>query len=455
MEGRGLDLAKFRHNSALRSGGSSSSYSGRGVDLRSSAAPLHCLFGRYSFEKLKREFIGSNRGRLSELSSGSLIIMTLSADSYIFGSDKVDIASEGRVVYLILAIVTFGAIIYQLVSLRRLKLCATFVFLPLLSFCLAYKTLLMYLSCMMSEGDISDGSVGLGLVLQAAITPLMLIILFEMTYRLHEFRNVHFLWFDLEVNGENDAAELILWINRLTALACFCMELAVSFNWGSLDNSDPKYVGSGGYAYLNGHASSTTLWLTLLPRMILCIASLIIGSFLYKYGVYVALGNNMQWRAINFISAVLVITQSFSYDAFPITSCVGEVAMLLSLTWAAHLTQEDLAIAASFADFLHRSNDAFAEWASKRDKMAEINQSERTAGSRGGAVHRTSIFVARRILRTDSISSLDDVERGGVEAVARAVDNASSSRGGATREIEMVEPQASPKADGTVDLSSF
>ena len=377
--------------------------------------------------------------------------MTLSADSYIFGHDKVDIAGEGRVIYLLLALVAFGTIIYQLVYLRRLKLCATFLCLPLLSFCVTYKALLMYVSCMMSGGDISDGSVGLGLVLQAAITPMILIILFEMTYRLHEFRNVHFLCFDLEVNGENDVAELMLWINRIIALACFLMELALSFNWGSCDNSDPEYVGSGGYAYLNGHASSTALWITLLPRLILCVSSLIVGSFLYKYGVYVALGNNMQWRAMFFMSVVLFVTQSFSYSAFPITSVFGEVAMLLSLIWAVYLAQEDLAIAASFADFLHRSNDAFFEWASKRDAIASMNQSERTDGARG-AVHRTSIFVARRILRTDSINSLEDVEKG-IEAMAGEPENASGGIG--VREIEMVEPQASTKADGTVDLSSF
>lgn len=384
--------------------------------------------------------------------------MTLSGDSYLFGHNKVDVAGEGRVVYLLLALATFGLITYQAVELRRLKLCAAFVCLPLLSFCLTYKLLLMYVSSMTSGDNITDGSVGLGLVLQAAITPIMLIVLFELTYRLHEFRNVHFLWFDLEVDGENGYAEMLLGLNRLIAVGCFLMELAVSFNWGSLDNSNPAYVGSGGYAYLHGNESSTALWLTLLPRLILCISALYIGSFLYKFGVYVALGNNMQWRAIYFTSAILVASQAFNYNAFPITSTIGEVAMLLSLTWMAHLIQEDLAIAASFAHFLKRSNDAFVEWHTRKEQMGLINQSHAT-----NREQRTSIFIAGRILRSDSTASLEDMEKGGldpnnIDEIARQVETARSSKTAlGTREIEMVEvePQAAKKEDGTIDLSSF
>jgi hypothetical protein len=375
--------------------------------------------------------------------------MTISSDAYIYGPEKADVIGSGRVLYLIFALLAAAMLVYQLTMLRRLKLFASHFCLPILSFCMVYKNTLLYLSCMMPSDGITDGSVGVGYVLGAAITPLMMLIIHETTYRLHEFRNVHFLWFDLEVNGENDGAEAVLWVNRLISFGFFLIGLSLSFNWGGLDNSSPAYVGSGGYMYLKGNTNSTAMWLDLLPNLFLCVMTLGVGSFLYKYGVYVALGNNMQWRAVYFMSVLLILSHTFSYDVYPITSTAGEVAMLLSLTSLTYLVQEELVIAASYADFLHRSNDAFDEWASKKQHLADINK----AAAEGANVprppmRRTSAYVARRILRSGSVDGSD----GGIDLEAPTGSAISLD---ARLELEMVLPQASPKADGTVDLSSF
>ena len=119
---------------------------------------------------------------------------------------------------------------------------SSLVCLPLLTVSVAYENFLLYISCRTDE--ISAGAVGTGYVFQAMIIPLMMIVLHEVTYRLHEYRNVHFLWFPLEVDGENDGAEVILWINRLFAITFFILGLAVAFEWWGLNNQDPLYVGS-------------------------------------------------------------------------------------------------------------------------------------------------------------------------------------------------------------------
>ena len=59
----------------------------------------------------------------------------------------------------------------------------------------------------------------------------------------------------------------------------------------------------------------------------------------------------------------------FSDTIFPIFSNAGEIVLLLALSFATFLVQNDLSTVASFADFLHRSNAAFR--ASKAIKDAD------------------------------------------------------------------------------------
>ena len=321
--------------------------------------------------------------------------MTLSENAYIFGSEKADIG--GGAAYIVFFVTSCLLLVLQLWKLRRLKLMSSLVCLPLLTVSVAYENFLLYISC--TTDEISAGAVGTGYVFQAMIIPLMMIVLHEVTYRLHEYRNVHFLWFPLEVDGENDGAEVILWINRLFAVTFFILGLAVAFEWWGLNNQDPLYVGSAGYAYLQGNTASAALWISLLPGLWLCIMALSVGSFLYKYGVYVALNHNAQWKLIYFMVAIIVVSHAFSYKAYPITSNAGELVFLMSLTSLVYFVQEELSTAASFADFLRRSNQAFAQLEDEKKRVEQLHSKEEdkrdSVQSRRAS---TSQFVASRIM---------------------------------------------------------
>ena len=285
---------------------------------------------------------------------------------------------------------------------------------------------------MTSGVKISDATVGTGYVFQAMIIPLMMIVLHEVTYRLHEYRNVHFLWFPLEVDGENDGAEVILWINRVVAVVFFFLGLTLAFGWAGLDNTNPLYVGSAGYAYLHGNASSAALWISLLPGFWLIILTLTVGSFLYKYGVYVALSNNVQWKLMYFMVAIVILSHAFSYNAYPLTSNAGELVFLMSLTSLVYFVQEELATAASFADFLRRSNQAFAQLDEEKKRIAELNVANDNSegnyeggghsdkGSATKALRRASAnpsrFVASRIMLDSPASGREVAKTGDIEA---------------------------------------
>jgi hypothetical protein len=356
--------------------------------------------------------------------------MALDEDAYIFGSEKAD--TWAGPLYLVFFILAILLLVLQLWKLRRLMLVSSLVCLPLLTISLAYENFLLYISC--TTNDISAGAVGAGYVFQAMVIPLMMIVLHEVTYRLHEYRNVHFLWFPLEVNGENDGAEAVLWINRLIALTFFILGLAVAFNWWGLDNKDPLYVGSGGYAYLQGNTGSAALWISLVPSLWLCVMALSVGSFLYKYGVYVALTHNAQWKLIYFCVVVIVASHSFSHNAYPVTSNAGELLFLMSLTSLVYFVQEELSTAASFADFLRRNNNAFEQLEVEKNRVKQ--QSDVEMANVPGRRAPASNFVASRIkrggspdlkaLKVDSESANEGDEEMGAEQVGLEMTDSSS-----------------------------
>ena len=82
----------------------------------------------------------------------------------------------------------------------------------------------------------------------------------------------------------------------------------------------------------------------------------------YRYGNNLTIGllHNRRWRLV--IVSVLgqAVGQCFGGNVYPVTSNAGELTLLIGITWLVRLVQDDLALAGSFADFLHQSNLAFS-----------------------------------------------------------------------------------------------
>jgi len=67
-----------------------------------------------------------------------------------------------------------------------------------------------------------------------------------------------------------------------------------------------------------------------------------------------------------------VVSQIFGTRVYAITSNAGEIALLLGTSFTLLLVQKDLALAGSFADFLHRSNIAFRAPVSGPGRRASV-----------------------------------------------------------------------------------
>jgi hypothetical protein len=87
-------------------------------------------------------------------------------------------------------------------------------------------------------------------------------------------------------------------------------------------------------------------------------------SFRYAKHSTLGISNNRYWRAIVPCSLLQAIGQIFGVKVYQVTSNAGELALLIGVTIVVSLVQRDLVIAGSYANFLHKSNEAFVKAAS-------------------------------------------------------------------------------------------
>jgi len=271
------------------------------------------------------------------------------------------------VLYVAFSVIGLILFFLQILFLQRLTLMPAYL-LPLLSFCVTYENAVMYYSCNASSAD--GSTIGAGLVFIALIPPLILVLLYEMSYRLYEARQAHFFCLPLEQGLSSAPGAASVWLVRLVAAGLFIMAIFVNFS--VVSHTDAPSAGSGGYAYLAQHPQSLAAWLALIPPIVVSFMALSMGIAVHRYGKYNALGLVNRWKI--FWLAVFGLVAGYCFDAnvYPVTSNAGELSMLIGLTGLLWLVQEDLDLAAGFADFLRTSNLCFSMQGLTPQQTAEM-----------------------------------------------------------------------------------
>lgn len=151
-----------------------------------------------------------------------------------------------------------------------------------------------------------------------------------------------------------------LWFVRVIVCGLFVINVLVYYRFVTCANSE-LYAGKGGYITLADHPDMIALWLALVPPSFLSSFGLYIALVLYKYGVNftISLAYNRRWRIIIPCIVGYTISHTFGTTCYITTSNAGSIFLLMGLSFILYLIQKDLALAGSFADFLHRSNLAF------------------------------------------------------------------------------------------------
>lgn len=275
---------------------------------------------------------------------------------FIYGGDDACVGVFGDVLYVAFAVIALLLGIYQIIYLQGLKLLPIYL-MPFLSFLLLFDNCVMYYSC--NGGNIDSNTISTAYVLNALTDPFFIVILYELCFRLHEARAVHFLCFPFEQGDDVSQIPAVcsVWLVRLVAIGLFIVNIFVNFS--IISHDDVPYTGSGGYLYLVEHSDSLVVWLSLIAPIALSFVALAMGLTVHRYGKYYAMGLVNRWKYFWFAVLPLVAGYCFSYTVYPVTSNAGELVLLMGMTLLVWFTHEDIYMTGAFADFLHRSNALF------------------------------------------------------------------------------------------------
>jgi hypothetical protein len=321
-----------------------------------------------------------------------------SAATYVFGRDAAYLGFWSYPCYMTMAVVASLLLLVQLLLLRRLKVLSAYFLLPLLSISVAYENFTLFFGAHNQTDEVSH--LYIGYILNSLIVPMFLLIQYELVFKLHEFRNAHFFCFELEVDAESVPAKVVMWIMRLVCLGLVAVKLIVEFEWLGVNHSNPEHTGSAGYSYFAEESNSTSvaLWFALLPSVCLSLFGAMVAVYIFKYGTYVALDNHSSWKFASFAIVGQIVGQCFGYKYYPVTSNAGEVLLLVGMTYLVYLAQYELSMAASYADFLHRSNSAFKAIAAvKVDIELGLTRDKAVGGGQGSGAKAPRVsgrFVA-------------------------------------------------------------
>lgn len=182
-----------------------------------------------------------------------------------------------RVLYVIYGVIAAILCFIQCYKLQKLKTLPVYI-LPFVSFCMCYVNVILYRGQNVPEfGD----AVQAGLVFHACIAPALLIIIFELPFRLHEARSAHFCCIPFEQGQYMPVCTsvLILWTIRLLAAGGIVANVISDFNHFH-DTRDA--AGRGGYAALVGREQSSHMWFSLITPMVVSGLSLYVSIILQR-----------------------------------------------------------------------------------------------------------------------------------------------------------------------------
>lgn len=272
---------------------------------------------------------------------------------------------------LYIAFASIAGILFfiQIIYLQKLRMLPVYI-LPALSACICWENALL------AGGSRSDPSWRISqfvTAIQALIIPFNVIIIFEMPFRLHQARTAHFLCIPFE-QGEvisRFIAKVSLWSVRVFALGLLVITIIVNFK---IPQAATNNAGNIGFVYFNEIHDEIHMWLALLPPLILSVEAVVLSIVMQRYLALIlfltrfryakdfSLGvrnQNYYWRYLLPISLIYAATQTFGRRLYPVLSNGGDVCLLIGESIMTYRVQLDLAVAGSFADFLHRSNVVF------------------------------------------------------------------------------------------------
>jgi hypothetical protein len=266
-----------------------------------------------------------------------------------------------EVVFIALAVVNAVAFLFAARFHRKDPSMLSMTLTPIICLMLLYEVIIQALGDSISSDSVAAG---FGTVIEAAVSPLFLVTIFEMTYMVHKRRSVKFCGIVFD-QGHRINTEPCSWFLRhfvrIVALGLFIWGIVVYFQLGS-GTSDPT-AGTGGF--VDFHGASSQFVLTILPGVIMAAISLYLSVYMWKYGndasiiVHATICN--QWIFVFLGSLAFIIGNIFSSSCcFRVTRAAGQTLLLISVLVTHREVEREMEAAEGFGDFLADENRSAA-----------------------------------------------------------------------------------------------
>ena len=177
------------------------------------------------------------------------------------------------VLFIFMACVAGLMLICSIAVLRKLKIFVAYL-LPALCLTIVSENVVMSLANSIHP---SSAAARFAYAVHALHVPLFVLTLYEISFWLHRSRYASFIFlaFDEERESPGCSGRLSVWGMRLVALILLAINLIIDFRF--IPDLDYHKAGRGGYMYLAKHDQSITIWLSLIPPIVLSIVGLSIG----------------------------------------------------------------------------------------------------------------------------------------------------------------------------------
>lgn len=202
-------------------------------------------------------------------------------------------------------------------------------------------------------------------VLQSFIVPILLIVVFEITYLVHKRRSVNFccMYFDEGVRVKNTAFMSCMLRNSIRTLAMFLVVLGLVTNFDiiqtGVDRVDRLAGRAGwwvlGYEDLDWDGKIYVL-LSLIPTAVLTLVSFYLSIMLWRYGTESAMIVHSSmcnpWFYSFFGTVAMAVGQLFSEELYTVMSNAGMLSFIITLLLVMMEVDKDINASNDVACFL-------------------------------------------------------------------------------------------------------
>lgn len=194
------------------------------------------------------------------------------------------IAGDGNekyaeVLFIIFAIIAAFLMVFQVIFLQKMKIFSVYA-VVVISISICYENSLLAVGDHLNS---DSGAFKLLYGLQALQIPLFIICLYETAYRLYDEKGANLATVQLEERLARRFSLPCFGLWCITVLAAMLFILNILTNFQLLDHLHYLNAGSGGYVYLSKHSHSLTIWLALIPPIVLSIVALFTSMLVARY----------------------------------------------------------------------------------------------------------------------------------------------------------------------------